>query len=280
MDGLQESEERHSTFVDNLRLEWQSDQYYGKHIVLVEGEDDVTFYSKLFQDNCLVKPTFGCAKLIEYHQDMDAVWTESCHIAIKDADFDRANGALINMSGFFYTDCHDHEMMAVASSTFMNELLGKSGYTGSVVAVQNAIFSDLHVLSTFKWYNYTGHTNLSCDSGVDIVGARVQDLHNPAWLLSQYLNAKCNRNPAKVITASVVDYQSFAASHSTNDYDLTNGHDFFKRLCGGVNGAVHKQNYKELNKRVHTSYQVQHFRPTQLYADISGWETSHVKILK
>ncbi len=280
MGGLQETEERHSTFVDNLRLEWQSDQYYGKHIVLVEGEDDVTFYSKLFQNNCLVKPTFGCAKLIEYHQDMDAAWTESCHIAIKDADFDRANGALISMSGFFYTDSHDHEMMAASSNSFMTELLGTCGCTSSVAVVQNAIFADLRVLSTFKWYNYTEHTHLSCDSGVDIVGARVQNMQNPAWLLAQYQSAKDNRTPGKVITASIADYQAFAVSYSTNDYDLTNGHDFFKRLCGGVNGTVHKQNYKEINKRVQTGYQVQHFRPTQLYADIAGWEASHVRILK
>ena len=280
MGGLKETEIRKPTFVDTLRLEWMSPKYYGRDVVLVEGDDDKDFYSNLFLDSCYVKKTSGCAKLIEYHQQMNAQWIWSCHIAIKDADFDRANGTMISMSGFFYTDCHDHEMMAASSDAFMMDLLSACGCTCGVNVVLSAIFADLHVLSMFKWYNYTQLTNLSCDGGVDITGARVNDLQNPSWLLAQYQNTKANNNPRKVITASVAGYNTFAATHSLGDFDLTNGHDFFKRLCGGVNGNMPKLPFPVVDGLVQTYYQPKYFSSTQLYADIVGWEASHVKILK
>ena len=68
MGGLKETEIRKPTFVDTLRLEWHSEKYYGKQIVLVEGDADVKFYTNLFSDNCFVKPTYGCAKLVDYHR--------------------------------------------------------------------------------------------------------------------------------------------------------------------------------------------------------------------
>lgn len=280
MGGLKETEIRKPTFVDTLRLEWMSPNYYGRDVVLVEGDDDKDFYSNLFLDSCYVKKTSGCAKLIEYHQQMDAAWTYSCHIAIKDADFDRANGTMISLTGFFYTDCHDHEMMAASSDDFITDLLSACNSPHSVANVRSQIFADLHVLSMFRWYNHTMHTHLNCKKGVELVGAKTADLHNPSWLYAQYMNRKVNKDPNKGITTSLTDFATFCSTHTTNDFDLTNGHNFIARFCGIIEGDQGSYPFPLINSIVQTYYQPKYFRSTQLYADIAGWEASHVKILK
>ena len=280
MEDLRATETKKSTFIDRLRLECWSPKYFGKHIVLVEGDDDVDFYTNLFMDNCFIKPTSGCENILAYHNMLNASWTETCHIAIKDADFDRANGTMVSAEGFFYTDYHDHEMMATSSDAFMTDMLAACGSPHSVEDVRRKIFDDLHVLSMFRWYNHTEHTNLSCRKGVDIIGASVADLQNPTWLMAQYMRTAVNQNPEKHITASIVDFGAFCCMHTLNDFELTNGHNFVSRFCGVAEGDMSRYPFTLIDEIVQTYYQVQYFRSTQLYADISGWETSHVKILK
>lgn len=280
MIALQEAETRKPTFVELLRLQYMSEEFYGKHVVLVEGPDDVQFYSNLVLDNCFVKKTVGCKKLIEYHLMMNESWTDSFHIAIKDADFDRANGTMVNEKGFFYTDCHDHEMMAASSDAFMTDLLAACGSTRSVEDVRNAIFADLHVLSMFRWYNHTEQTQLNCRKGVDIVGASVENLHNPSWLLAQYMNITVNKRPDKQITTSLSAFNVFCSTHSLDDFELTNGHNFISRFCGVSGGDMRVYPFPVINDIVQTYYQVKYFKSTHLYSCISAWEVDHVNILR
>lgn len=121
---------------------------------MVEGKDDRIFYYKFFnKDFSEIKDCKGCKKVIEVYRILQSK-AKFLNITIKDSDFDRINGKPKSGVNFFYSDCHDYEMMCLRNKGTLEKLFANLAIDYDE-AIINSVFEDLRYLSFFKWYNYT-----------------------------------------------------------------------------------------------------------------------------
>ncbi|CDD48665.1 conserved domain protein [Bacteroides sp. CAG:875] len=115
--------------INEIRLQWNTAAFHQKVLIMVEGKDDKTFYFKFFNPSqSELKTCKGCRKLKDVYTSIRNSLTIEC-IAIKDSDFDRLNHIRPIDENFFYTDCHDYEMMCLADEQVKKELFDNLAIT-------------------------------------------------------------------------------------------------------------------------------------------------------
>lgn len=77
---------------------------------------------------------------------------------------------------------------------------------------------------------------------------------------------------------SIIDEESLnqfiASKTSPLSYEITNGHDFIKRLCYRLKTkeGQHNINENQIRLVLHPCFRKENFQQTKLYKDIKNWE--------
>lgn len=249
--------------------QWKSPRFANKVLILVEGKDDRLFYYKFFNHNTTeVTDCKGCKKVIEIYKILqrDANFP---HITIKDSDFERLNGTPTPGNNFFRADCHDYEMMCLKNKTTVESLFENLAipYNENLI---DEVFSDLKYLSYFKWYNFTHHCNYNFKA-FSVTDKSADELCKFSHINTCVLPVSSSCNPINEIIL-----EQFINNNGACDlYELTNGHDFIKRLCHHIK-RLHQQwtniNEEKIKNILHPCYGKKDFSQTNLYHDIHIWE--------
>ena len=265
--------------VDEFIMLWKSPAFANKVLVLVEGPTDRLFYYKFFNDAAAtVRDCGGCKKVIEIHKGLQSR-KGIVNITIKDSDFERLNGNLTLEENFFFADCHDYEMMCVRDEEVMKEVFVNMAIEYKS-EWKNDVFVDLKLLSYFKWYNYTNHTNYNFNTYS--VAAKTSDELNNFDCIHQAILPVSPKRTETIDKQTLLEFIS--GKEGCNLYELTNGHDFLKRLCHYIQQQFPERtnlNENEFKKTLHPCFRIENFMQTDLYRDIKGWEVdSGKKILR
>ena len=254
---------------NNFIMQWKSPGFANKVLILVEGKDDRLFYYKFFNHNTTeIVDCKGCKKVVEVYKILqrDAGFL---HITIKDSDFDRLNGNSRLGNNFFYADCHDYEMMCLKNKSTVESLFENLGipYLESMIT---QVFSDLEYLSYFKWYNFTNHYNYNFRA-FSVTDKSSDDLCRFSHIHTCILPASPQCRPI-----NETELKQFICSKGGCDpFELTNGHDFIKRLCFYIKSTYREWinlNEEKLKSTLHPCYTKDDFAESDLCHDIQIWE--------
>lgn len=258
--------------INEIRLQWNTAAFHQKVLIMVEGKDDKTFYFKFFNPSqSELKTCKGCRKLKDVYTSIRNSLTIEC-IAIKDSDFDRLNHIRPIDENFFYTDCHDYEMMCLADEQVKKELFDNLAITYEPGLIDK-VLHELEYLSYFKWFNYT-HKAYYEMKAIKVENETAENLNNYA-----FLHNKGYVSSSKLII-SEKDLNSFIISNSPcSPKEITNGHDFIKRLCYHlkVQKELHNINEHQIRLILYPCFRKENFQQTSLYREIKEWETSKNK---
>lgn len=254
--------------VNKFILEWNSPAFCGKHLLLVESINDKQFYYRFFNNETVeIRQTEGCNLMKKVLVTLDS--TSIPYFAIKDSDFDRVSRKHPSNSNCFLTDCHDHEMMCLHEKEVMTQLF-RTNMVECEDIVVNSIFEELAMLSHIKWYNYCNHCNLNFKL-FHPEQENINNLQSFDYIMSHIVVRSTDSESVPSFTEQ--DVYSFVDAQDNYDYyEITNGHDFLKRLivyfhsigCKGINENI-------LRIQLYNLFTFSHFEKTQLYQEILKW---------
>lgn len=252
---------------NSIRMQWNTPTNDGKFLLLVENDDDRDCYFKLFNSAAVeIRTTRGCNNMRRLFMAIQS--TDVPNFAIQDSDFARVCGREPAESNYFITDRHDHEMMCLENEDIMRSIFVNCSINYDAMLV-DAIFDDLKVLSSFKWYNYHHHLNV-CFKGYKVRGKNKDELHS---FDSIYAVVK-SHSPNCTETISEEDVDAFVDNYpAQNNFEITNGHDFLDRLAQYIGERTANPSLKTDKLRIimYASFTPNCFRNTQLYQKIRVW---------
>lgn len=270
MAGSLKSTVTSESVANEIIHEWKSPAYNNKVLVLVEGKDDRIFYYKFFnKDFSEIKDCKGCKKVIEVYRILQSK-AKFLNITIKDSDFDRINGKPKSGVNFFYSDCHDYEMMCLRNKGTLEKLFANLAIDYDE-AIINSVFEDLRYLSFFKWYNYTNHCNFN------FRGFKITDKTREQLYDFEYIHGNLSYVSRNCISINKETLNNFINDNADYDlYEITNGHDFITRLIFHIkqkDSSMNNINEEKLKLTLHPCFDINDFEKTDLYCDIKHWET-------
>lgn len=260
---------------NRIKMEWDTPAFDGKILLLVENNNDKRCYFKLFNpDHVEIQTTEGCNNMRHLFAAIQV--TGVPNFAIQDSDFARVCGNEPPEDNYFITDHHDHEMMCLANEDVMKAL-----FVNKAIAYDSAmvdeVFSDLVLLSHYKWYNYYHHSNVNF-KGYKVRGHSKADLCSFGAISCEVMPQSPNCHEA--ITEA--DVTSFVAAQPQIDrFELTNGHDFIDLLAQRISEKVQENNLRTDDLRIimYANYVTALFVRTNLYHSICNWAGDKVAFL-
>ena len=267
--GLRAQQSYHDTFCDQIVLEWKTPQFHGKNIVLVEGVNDKSLYSKFTTTDTEVRETHGCRELPDVLKGVRGLIPVHS-IAIKDSDFSRVNDSFISYPGLFYTDSHDCEMMMLSCKEVFNATIAEVGIEMEETSLAR-VWQLLTPISLLKWFCYSSNPEKRFSlRGVKVWAMKDEDALNLGHLIkvASAATKACGRD----VELDYSEIAEFTISHSAyNNWDVVNGHDFIKVLSSQSKcNCSYKTFYNVLSR----NYTLTHFKSTSLYRDIKQYELS------
>lgn len=256
-----------------------------KFVVLVEGDDDVLFYTQVMNmSNVDLVPLGGCETL-EYI--IRCLSNYNRLLAIRDADFKRANNEEPEYDNLFLTDYHDIEMMQLHSGAAYSEC--EKYCQGSVTStIVEDIQRELENVSYVRWHNQICHDEYG-KQGICFDNAPICDAIYDARSvidLDSYWKYIADKQTI-VLPYGIDDVYNFKFLHSTSQVDLkqiTNGHEAISALWCKIK-VYYKRNLskKQLAKEVREYYTIDMFKQTTLYREVQKWcalKTNKLKVFK
>ena len=246
-----------------------------KQVVVVEGDDDGSFYERFFDPtNCDVIVNSSCYGYAAISATCNAKGYASRYFMIKDSDFDRVLETT-HVDNQMLTDFHDREMFL--SALDVDALLGiKYGIAIDVKSIAKSIQG----LSMTKWYNMTNDCKLvfrkKCVIHKVYDGQRDVSVDDCISKLSVEKKNVGKQIPDKnKVTA-------FMGSNCGADWrQYTNGHDWLHAIAIWLNVRLNKSiSYKiDLRSFLESEFLEEDFKRTGLYTEIRKREESIGKTL-
>lgn len=272
------------TFVTELEMNLKSPVNNGRIILLVEGNDDVKAYNKLFNLNIIdLQPANSCHRMtdvmtfISRHQQI-----RNSIIAIKDADFDNLTSkSYPDCPNMFLTDTHDIETMMMTVQCCRN--ISAETISRDEPDLITYVASSIESFSYLKYYNTVKIVGKGLP-GLRFKGIKIgENLYNGKDKLSikdaRDVIGNCPDNCTKKVMPTEEELKQFIATHSTSDYmNLTNGHDLVDGIVKRIHTLDHSKSKKygktQIEQIIRTSYTFNDFKKTRLYSDIDSWAQS------
>ena len=258
----------------------------GKTVLLVEGQDDKTFYVHYVSESHVV---FFVLNTCQYMPEIiksvkDDAFLFDRVIGIRDADFDRILGKSINVENLFLTDTHDWETMTLTEECERNVTIEALGRT------ETGVFSK--VLSDLKNYSYLKLYNMAeiCDKGKEGIRFRDFSISNVYDGKEECKIDKCiekvklhHNNKRLAYFPCEADIESIKTAYPNPDLlQFTSGHDVIQAvvqymIC--LKGAGTEVGVKETARIFRTSFTKEKFQTTRLYKEIAEWSSLHHTIV-
>ena len=233
----------------------------GKVIVVVEGVDDKEVYEKVLDANVVCfYADCNCDKHSVILNALNGRYSNRL-LAIKDADFDRLEGAANPYPNMVLTDTHDMEGMIVTEC--LSELQGEDATRCQDIKLSE-VYAELEDVSYLKWFNHVNHYGINFSE-------TTLDLD-----INAYFN-DCVAKTDNVVNVTLADMYAFKTAHlGVSVKELCNGHDIFERIYVRAK-AANVSNYakKPFFRRLRRAYPEEKFVSTALFQDIKTWETDN-----
>lgn len=272
--------------VGQLILKLSNPNNRQKVVVWTEGKNWRTYHG--FFDSCkiIMSGKGSCQQIEKGHRLLTEKVNDVKSIVVMDADFKRLEGH--NMSAdpnIFYTDGHDVEMMMIKQDKVQNGICRTFEYDGDNGLFFEEVFEDLLYLSYFKWFD-CHHKRCYAYASMGKVNQNLSQLQDLAWIENKlYPESKAKWESSNHETSFVRikpdDVGDFIAAHRTIDkYEMTNGHDYYNRLCMHIkNKTNYVRNEECLNDTVIALFDYEQFKNTNLYQSLKAWCNNNVDIL-
>jgi len=241
----------------------------GKVVAIVEGKDDVFFYSRFFVPNSItLHPDGNCIKHSVILSALSGEYGKRI-LAIKDADFDRLNGVRYNFDNLFLTDAHDMEGM-VLSKGIPDSFSRKYAHLMNGIELET-ILADLKSVSYLKWFNSRQTEKLK------FKGLPLYRFYETTFSIDvKALFKACILNTANEVSWTMTDVERFEQENDKADVQqLYRGHDVFEciyirahKIANGHNLPKAKFFFELLS-----SYNIEDFRESTLCFNVKRWAT-------
>lgn len=245
-----------------------------KLIVLVEGDDDVQFYNNIMNcTNTKLIPLGGCESLECVINNLNKRYPNRL-LAIRDADFKRANNESRQYVNVFWTDYHDIEMMQLSCGAAKYEC-DKYCFGQYCSTVFDDIQKELENVSYVRWFNQIRHDEYGqvgiCFDHLPICSA----IYDACSVISidDYWNYLMSKQSCP-LSCQADDVRIFISNHS-NGIDLkqiTNGHEAVSALWCKI--KLHYRlnlSKKQIAKEIRNFYTIDLFKKSILYNEIQQW---------
>ena len=258
-----------------------------KVVVWVEGKDWRVYHKFFDTDKIIEYGKCGGEQILDGHNRLKTIVPSQMSIVIKDADFKRLEGHDMQSDpDIFYTDGHDVEMMMVKQENVQNGICDGFEYEGDRGRFFDEVFHDLYSLSYFKWYDC--HNN-RCYAYAPLKNVRKinqTDLLNIYWIerkvhaCSEHAWNTSNHG-TPFVSIKPEDVRMFMSEHQSVDkYEITNGHDYFNRLCFQIEEKTkYVRNEETLNDTVIAHFNNDQFKKTKLHTSLRVWCDNNIDIL-
>lgn len=258
-----------------------------KVVVWVEGKD-WRVYSKFFDSDKIIQyGKSGCKQIEEAHYLFKEKVSHVNSIVILDADFRRLEKCNLKTDpNIFYTDGHDVEMMMVKQEKVRIGICEGFEYDGDKKQFFDDIFQDLYYLSYFKWFDYhykrcykyeplsNVHQDQAKLSDLNWIEKTLYECSKKAWDKSNHHTPFIRIKPDDV-------KKIIKANNSIDPYEITNGHDFYNRMCKHIQDKTkYVRNEECLNDTVIANFDIEQFQKTELHKSLKSWCDTNVDILK
>ena len=233
----------------------------GKVIVVVEGDDDKEVYQKVMDVNAVCfYVDYNCDKHFIILNALNGKYDNRL-LAIKDADFDRVDGAINSFNNLMLTDTHDMEGMIIAEC--LSELQGEDALRCHDIKL-NEVYAELEDISYLKWFNHVNHYGINFSET------------NLNLNINAYFNA-CVAKTDNVVNVTLAEMYAFKTCHpGVSEKELCNGHDIFERIYVRAKDAnVANFAKKPFFRRLRRAYPRDKFVNTVLFQTIKVWEVTN-----
>lgn len=248
-----------------LHLRLNMPDAHNKVIVLVEGKDDVPFYSKFFKsDNVLVAPCFGCRFVPQIQAYLKKSKKLHHCLAIIDSDFSNLTGREDYEVDHFYTQYHDVEMGLIAVAKVFENAMRPEGITAVSFQQRTAILQELRYLSFARYFNMARHQSLTDEgTGLDLRTLPTAELSTGESISKFFRPTK----PQRVKAFNIKSFVRFVNDNSNAEpLQITNGHDFLNRWSYRLNRDGHRVfEEEELREALVNAYKECYIMQNNLY---------------
>lgn len=260
--------------IAEIRLTLSADFARKKSIIIVEGDDDLSFFNGKLSPDAEIYESFSGKTGVE--EIVDAVCDDRV-IGIRDLDYDPVS----QNSRMLYYDFCCLEMMLIASdSAFSNFCYGYFRGPENPLVLREQLLRDLSYVSQYRklscrlnWaINFKG---ISFDKAFDNSSARL-DFSK----LSQQVSTINTLDTAAMNSHMVAISAELLAVNSLNDLlSITQGHDFlfyFQKICTHfLPHGKSSPGAKELFRSLICSYRSEDFTTTNLYQTLTNYQASY-----
>lgn len=260
----------HQLIARTIMMSHKTPEKIRKILVLVEGADDVPVYDIFFKTNAVdIQDCHGCEVVEDVHNIIKSE-TNWKYLSIRDSDFLILSNKNIHIEdNFFYTDCHDSEMMMFKNPKLIMSVMYK--LVGNKINIKDRICFELYNLSTLKWFNMYRNFCYKFE-GLDLAHISWNAQISNAEALRFFVPSK---NSPKYFPTKA--YEQFLSQNSNPDLNhLINGHDFITRWAAIVKMEYHHQySDNDFRKVICECYSIKMAMTTNLYKNIHNWECTN-----
>mgnify|MGYP004541116143 CR=1 FL=1 len=239
----------------------------GKTVLIVEGADDVSVYSRFFSAQYVELYPDGCCDThCRILKSLNPNYKARL-AAIKDADFDRLNGKRSKYDNLFLTDGHDLENMILREG-IPALVIGEYRSRCNNIDLQE-IHRGLEMISYLRWMNNDRDLCLNFKA-LSLATYCVSPYRID---FERYLSDLLHESKRASVSVTLSDVEVFAKSHYVNDMsDLTRGHDLLECIyIRAKDASAGNFPKKKFFKKIRDAYSVDMFSRTSLCHEICSY---------
>ncbi len=265
--------------IAEIRLTLGADFKREHTVIIVEGEDDISFFNGKLSSNVDIRESFsGKHGVLE----IVSLFSDSRVIGVCDIDYDTGTPS----PQILYYDYSCLEMMLISSDSaftpfFHTYYRGKAGF----VEIRLKLLQELKWLSCYRKLNSIFGWGI-CFNGLSMKKAFETETQNinTAKIISQIreLNPSLTEHIRRQVDQVHIEYDK---NHDLPELlSITQGHDFldyFRELCSTTWPKCGKfPSSRELSRALVTSFRQDDFKRTVLYQQLDSYQNAyHLKIL-
>ena len=259
--------------ISDIRMSLSADIRQEVCTMVVEGEDDLTFFTGKISSDVYIYESFSGKQGVT---EIMGFFTDSRVIGIQDRDYLHAP----QYSSIHFYDYNCLEMMMVADTAAFENFC-YTLYQGhySPLDLRELIMKDLAPLSCYRKLNDQNSWGINFD-GINFGTLCNSSTGRLDYALLEKRIEQLNPQKASDIQSQWQDAANLSVGLSSlDDYlTITRGHDFlcyFHQICDhSKTRSVSLPKAKELGKTLQCSYRLSDFKDSKLYQDISAEQSS------
>jgi len=269
-----------------IRLSIKHPQNKGKVFILLEGNNDIKLFRKIFSNKYTDTSALnGKDKVVKALQTLH-VEKFTQVIGIKDADFEHLESSP-DINNLFITDFHDMEIEMIESdalNSIINEFSSGECHEFLLDNLKNNIYDIALEIGYARWYN----ENEKIKNGDHVLRFKGLDFNNfidiekcqISFKMDNFLNSLLQHsNNISTSNSELKEEVNKLKVLSQNKLQISNGHDLTKliSMLFSISDNSDKSNINKdkIEESLRLSYSIEYFKNTKLFNSLDDWADSN-----